>query len=346
VLPCALIGEANDDGQMLVGGWMLAGSVPPDKRGRCKKVRKVNLLSVELDEPMEAGSFRHVGATLGPMIGAERIGAGLYQGEAGRWIWPFHYHHGVEEWLYVLAGTPVLRDPGGERTLRAGDLVAFPSGHVGAHTVAGPGRFVIFSTGDHIEPWLSVYPDSEKLSTPEGMLLLNPAVGYWYGEAGALESPDESPRARASAPPRPVVSLDAVNPEGGGHGVRRAALLPMLGAERLSGSVVEVDPGEVAEQYHCEYGRETWIIALSETSCVRHPGGEDSLAPGEVACFPEGPDGARQMLNHGDAVARALLITTQEVPSQVFYPDSGTWLLRTGRDRNDVLLPARPGVEG
>ncbi|MGZ4288195.1 MAG: cupin domain-containing protein [Solirubrobacteraceae bacterium] len=114
-------------------------------------MRKVNLLSVELDEQIQAGPFRHAGATLGPMLGAERIHGGLYQGEAGRWIWPNHYHHGVEEWLYVLARTPVLRDPGGERTLRAGDLVAFPSGHVGAHTVAGPGRFVIFSTGDHID---------------------------------------------------------------------------------------------------------------------------------------------------------------------------------------------------
>jgi len=246
----------------------------------------------------------------------------------------------VEEWLYVLAGTPVLRDPGGERTLQAGDLVAFPSSRVGAHTVAGPGRFVIFSTGGHIKPSLSVYPDSEKISTPEGMLLLNPAVDYWYGEAGVPEGPAEPRRALASAPPRPVVNLDAVKPETAGHGLRRAALMPMSGAERLASTLVEVDPGQVAEPYHCEYGRETWIVALSGMTSVRHPGGEDSLAPGDVACFPEGPDGARQLLNRGDGVARALLISTQEMPSQVFYPDSGGWLLRNGRDRNDVLLPA------
>jgi uncharacterized cupin superfamily protein len=302
-------------------------------------VRRVNLLSVELDEPLDAGPFRHVGAALRPMLGAERIGAGLYQGEEGRWIWPYHYHYGVEEWLYVLAGTPVLRDPRDERTLQAGDLVAFPSGHVGAHTVAGPGRFVIFSTGNHIEPWLSVYPDSKKLSTPEGMLLLNPVVDYWYGEVGAPESPAESRRARASAPPQPVVNLDAVHTEPAGHGVRRAALMSMLGAERLAAALVEVDPGVAAEQYHCEYGRETWIVALSGMACVRHPRGEDWLAPGDVACFPQGPAGARQLVNHSDAVASALIISTQEIPSQVFYPDSGTWLLRNGRDENDVLLP-------
>jgi hypothetical protein len=112
----------------------------------------------------------------------------------------------VEEWLHVLAGTPVLRDSGGERTLRAGDLVAFPSGHVGAHTVAGPGRFVISSTGDHVEPWLSVYP-----------------------------------------------------------------LMPMSGAERLAPALIEVDPGEVAEPYHCECG----------TRLLRNgPGRDDVLLPG------------------------------------------------------------------
>ena len=45
-----------------------------------------------------------------------------------------------------LDGAPVLREPAGERTLTAGDLVAFPSGHAGAHTLRGPGRFVIFDT--------------------------------------------------------------------------------------------------------------------------------------------------------------------------------------------------------
>jgi uncharacterized cupin superfamily protein len=45
------------------------------------------------------------------------------------------------------------------------------------------------------------------------------------------------------------------------------------------------------------------------------------------------------LLNHSDGAASALLISTQEMPSQVFYPETGTWLLRNGRDRNDVLLP-------
>ena len=66
--------------------------------------------------------------------GRKRIGASVYQAEAGVPFWPYHYHHGIEEWLYVIAGAPVLRDPAWKRVLAPGDLVCFPSGPIGAHT--------------------------------------------------------------------------------------------------------------------------------------------------------------------------------------------------------------------
>ena len=145
-------------------------------------VKKVNILSVELDEPLDEAGFRHVATSVGLRLGAQRIGASVYQAEAGLPIWPYHYHHGIEEWLYVIAGAPVLREPAGERILTPGDLVCFPSGHLGAHTLKGPGRLVIFATGHDVEPYMSVYPDSDKVSGPEGILLRNSAVSYWHGE--------------------------------------------------------------------------------------------------------------------------------------------------------------------
>src|SRR5271154_4790984 len=66
-------------------------------------------------------------------------GAGVYRADAGSPIWPYHYHRGVEEWLYVVWGAPMLREPAGGRILTSGDLVCFPSGHLGAHTLQGPG---------------------------------------------------------------------------------------------------------------------------------------------------------------------------------------------------------------
>src|SRR5438874_2950697 len=152
-------------------------------------LKTVNILSVELDEPLDEAGFRHVATSVGLRLGAQRIGASVYQAEAGWPIWPYHYHHGIEEWLYVIAGAPVLREPAGVRILTPGDLVCFPSGPLGAHTLKGPGRLVIFATGHDAEPYMSVYPDSDKVSGPEGIHLRNSAVSYWHGEgtAGRLE---------------------------------------------------------------------------------------------------------------------------------------------------------------
>ncbi len=61
-------------------------------------------------------------------IGAERLGATLYELGPGERIWPYHYESANEEWLLVVSGAPTLRSPDGERVLRAGDVVCFPTG--------------------------------------------------------------------------------------------------------------------------------------------------------------------------------------------------------------------------
>ncbi|MDQ1540358.1 MAG: hypothetical protein QOH29_1084, partial [Actinomycetota bacterium] len=38
--------------------------------------------------------------------GMRWLGASVYELPVGQWTFPYHYHHGVEEWLYVVAGTP------------------------------------------------------------------------------------------------------------------------------------------------------------------------------------------------------------------------------------------------
>ena len=123
---------------------------------------------------------------MGARLGARRIGAGVYEAEAGSPIWPYHYHHGVEEWLYVITGAPVLREPAGERILTPGDLVCFLSGQVGAHTVSGPGRFVIFSAGQDAEPHLSVHSRfGQGSAARKACRRSSSAAGYWHGEGTA-----------------------------------------------------------------------------------------------------------------------------------------------------------------
>jgi uncharacterized cupin superfamily protein len=308
-------------------------------------VAKLNILGVELDEPLDEAGFRHVAASLGGHLGARRIGASVYQAEAGVPIWPYHYHHGIEEWLYVIAGGPVLREPAGERALAPGDAVCFPSGHLGAHTVKGPGRFVIFATGQHVEPWMSVYPDSDKVSGPEGILLRSSAVGYWHGEGTAGPSkPVEIAREPERPPPRPIVNAASLRGKAAephapaGSRYRAAALGALLGADRLEGTVVELNPGEGSEPYHYVYGREQWLLVLAGTPTLRHPRGEEQLDIGDLACLPEGPAGAHRLLNRGESVARAMLLSTTALPANVCYPDTGHWLIRNAPARDDIVL--------
>jgi uncharacterized cupin superfamily protein len=282
---------------------------------------------------------------VGDRLGAQRIGASVYQAEAGLPIWPYHYHHGIEEWLYVIAGAPVLREPAGERSLTPGDVVCFPSGHLGAHTLKGPGRFVIFATGQHDEPWLSVYPDSDKVSGPGGILLRSSAVGYWHGEgtAGPSESV-EIVREPERSSPQPAVNalalvVEAADPHTpAGLRYRAAKLGRRLGADRLDGTVVDLDPGEGSAPYHYVYGREAWLLVLAGTPTVRHPQGEDQLEAGDLVCLPEGPAGAHRLLNQGESVVRALCLSTTGLPANTCYPDTGHWLIRNGAGRDEVVV--------
>ncbi|MDA0160806.1 hypothetical protein OM076_11070 [Solirubrobacter ginsenosidimutans] len=296
-------------------------------------VKQVNIVSVALDEALDEAGFRHVAASLGERLGAQRIGAAVYDAEAGTPIWPYHYHHGVEEWLYAIAGTPVLREPAGHRTLTPGDLICFPSGHLGAHAVMGPGRFVIFATGQRHGPWLSVYPDSDKVSGPGGILLRSSAVGYWHGEGTTGSSePVEIVREPRSSPPRPAVNLFALN--------ARTQLGGVLGAERLEATVVELAAGEGSEPYHYVYGREEWLLVLAGTLGLRHPHGEDQLEPGDLLCLPEGPAGARRLLNRGTSTARALVLSTTGLPANVHSPDTGEWTICNASGVEPVVVHA------
>ena len=149
-------------------------------------MERFNVFSGALEPGFERGGYGARWQRVGPLVGAERIGASVYELDEGQQTFPYHFHHGVEEWLLVLDGTPTLRAPGGERLLRRGDLVCFPSGPVGAHAVRGPGRIVIFSTGQR--PSVSVYPGSDKVGVRAAGdeehldFRRGDGVDYWEGE--------------------------------------------------------------------------------------------------------------------------------------------------------------------
>ena len=117
-----------------------------------------------------------------------------------------------------------------------------------------------------------------------------------------------------------------------------ASLGPLLGADQLDGTVMDLDPGEGSEPYHYVHGREEWLLVLAGTPTLRHPHGEDDLDAGDLVCLPEGPAGAHRLLNRGGSVVRALSVSTTGLPANVWYPDTGHWLIRNGLGRNEVVV--------
>ncbi len=131
-----------------------------------------------------------------------------------------------------------------------------------------------------------------------------------------------------SATPRPVVTATEVDVEAAtdhppGFQIRYRQLGPLLGGELLGGTVYEFDPGERNGPYHYEIGNEECLLVLDGTPTLRHPEGRDVLAVGDMVVFPEGPDGAHQLINESAAVTRVLILSTMREPYGCAYPDSG-----------------------
>jgi uncharacterized cupin superfamily protein len=143
----------------------------------------VNLRDAEVPPQVDRPGFRHCDTSIRQPLGGELIGASLYEFDPGEQLWPYHWHRGNEEWLVVVAGTPTLRTPEGERELRAGDVVGFPDGEAGAHTLYNrgdlPARVAFFST---LRPGSTVYPDSGKVAVAGHVFRLADEVDYWDGE--------------------------------------------------------------------------------------------------------------------------------------------------------------------
>ena len=98
-------------------------------------------------EGFRAGMFR-----FGKQLGAKETGIDVYELPPGQAICPYHYEYGEEEWLLVLEGRPTLRTPEGEEEIGPWEMVFFPTGPDGAHSVRNKTdetvRVLMFSTRD------------------------------------------------------------------------------------------------------------------------------------------------------------------------------------------------------
>ncbi len=107
-----------------------------------------------------------------------------------------------------------------------------------------------------------------------------------------------------------------------------------IAGELLGASLFDLPAGEKTAPYHYEEGQEEWLLVVSGAPTLRTPEAEHVLSPGDVVCFPAGPDGAHQLTGPG----RVLLASTQVVPRTAVQPDSDKVFVRWGAGPRDWLV--------
>jgi uncharacterized cupin superfamily protein len=112
----------------------------------------------------ERFSWERSGLRAEPVVkaaGGELLGGTLYELAPRYEGVPLHIHHAMEELAIVISGRPTLRTLEGESELAPGDIVAFPRGRRGGHTLANrtdvPVRYLMVS--NKVMPELVEYPE-------------------------------------------------------------------------------------------------------------------------------------------------------------------------------------------
>jgi uncharacterized cupin superfamily protein len=129
-----------------------------------------------------------------------------------------------------------------------------------------------------------------------------------------------------------------------GYHAGYAKLGSPIGADMLAGTIYELPPGQSNCPYHYESDEE-WLIVLEGNLTVRHPGGEEVLDPGDLVCFPAGPDGAHKLTNRGEVRVKMLLVSTRQMPAVAVYPDSDKIGVFTEDSRDKIMVRRESGVD-
>src|SRR6188472_646790 len=112
-----------------------------------------------------------------------------------------------------------------------------------------------------------------------------------------------------------------------------------LGADHTGLSVYELPPGQAVSPYHYEEPAEEWLLVVSGSPTLRHPGGEEQLEPWDIVYFPAGPSGAHLVRNNSESTARVAMFSSKSgAIGVVVYPDSDMVWMWTADDAIDMIV--------
>ena len=130
------------------------------------KIKHFNIADLPVNHKKEHDSFEYYRKKFVPFGDAKNTLVSVYEIPPGKAAYPYHYHHKNEETFYILSGEGILKTPEGERTVKAGDFLFFPTGAEGAHKLTNTSetellRYIDFDVVHDID--VCEYPDSGKI---------------------------------------------------------------------------------------------------------------------------------------------------------------------------------------
>ncbi|MEK9159797.1 MAG: cupin domain-containing protein [Patescibacteria group bacterium] len=157
----------------------------------------INIANLPETSVSSGEKFQFTKKSLSQSTGAQKIGCRIYAVQSGKRAWPYHFHYGNEEAIFILEGSGTLRQNGQESPVQKGDYIALPVGPEFAHQLINTSETLLtyLCISTMIEPDICVYPDSNKVGvfavdapgmpvtekTLEKFFLQN-EVGYYEGE--------------------------------------------------------------------------------------------------------------------------------------------------------------------
>ena len=156
--------------------------------------------------------------------------------------------------------------------------------------------------------------------------------------------PVEIVREPENPPPQPAVNALALRPEEvdprapAGFRCRAATLGPLLGADKLDATVVDLDPERDPSPTTTSTGARNGCSSWPERPpCVTHterirssqaiPCASRKARPAPTACSIA-----------ASPVVRAVFLSTTGLPANVCYPDDGHWRIRNVLGGDDVVV--------
>lgn len=105
-----------------------------------------------------------------PVVVGEDIdtcAAAFIEVPVGKYAYGYHFHDQSEEIFYVVSGTGKLRCIYGEKDVKSGDMLCFPTGEKGAHVLSNtsetePLVFIDFDVKSN-KTDIVTFPDMEKM---------------------------------------------------------------------------------------------------------------------------------------------------------------------------------------